>query len=179
MIELEDLPREQLEQMSRDPLIGDVLKERIFKLLRGAAKVRKELQAIRVREIAAPVTITIPWSALASDNLRKGVAGANNREKQARYRLALVRFREIVRECNGDAPYAGPLGMLVLFWFPDNRDRDPWNFQKEILDGLKGIAIVDDKWQELRRVTFEAAGIDVDRPRCEITINRYTARANG
>jgi Holliday junction resolvase RusA-like endonuclease len=50
--------------------------------------------------------------------------------------------------------------------------RDSSNFWKALLDALKGIVITDDCWQVIPNQRCVVAGIDVDRPRCEILIER-------
>lgn len=60
--------------------------------------------------------------------------------------------------------------VTILYYFPDNRRRDPDNYSgKMLLDGLtRGGVIADDSFS---RITLTVAG-DIDRqaPRTEITI---------
>lgn len=118
------------------------------------------------------VHLELPWSALASDNLRKGVAGAANRENQARYREAMAHARSRVRAQYSGEPFQGPAQMHAKFYVPNDARRDITNFTKLVLDALVGIVLSDDRWQVLRSITWEACGIDVDRPRCEIMVER-------
>jgi hypothetical protein len=90
------------------------------------------------------VELVLPWSALASDNLRKGVAGAHNREKQARYGQAIAFARQKIEEQYSLEPFAGPARLTATFYLPDNLERDPTNFIKLILDALSKRVITKD-----------------------------------
>jgi Holliday junction resolvase RusA-like endonuclease len=120
------------------------------------------------------VELVVEWSCLASDNLKKGVAGEANREKLARYASALELFRRAAREQYSAEPAHGPVSVIARFWMPDRRALDVPNFTKGLLDGLKGIVIVDDRWAVLRELRLVAMGVDAARPRCEILVEPFT-----
>ena len=55
------------------------------------------------------------------------------------------------------------------FWMPDNRARDLDNMVTSVFDMLKRSKIIkDDSWQCIPAFYARAAGIDKERPRCEI-----------
>jgi Holliday junction resolvase RusA-like endonuclease len=116
------------------------------------------------------IELTLPWTALAPDNENKGVIGTENRERHAAFKAAKLKAAEAFAAAYDGEPFAGPVRVTLTFWFPDNRPRDPLNFGKALLDAMKGIIVTDDKWQVVRTSTFDAAGIDRDRPRCECVI---------
>ncbi|HEY2851152.1 MAG TPA: RusA family crossover junction endodeoxyribonuclease [Gemmatimonadaceae bacterium] len=66
-------------------------------------------------------------------------------------------------------PLQGRL-MLVARMFEPNRSsrRDIANYAKMVHDALTGIVYEDDS--QLDRVTWIRAGVDIDRPRLELTI---------
>lgn len=160
-------PNLQCEECNPEPG-GGALKRAPLEVIAGG--VRKNPQEIKQAPFPGHVVIVLPWSALASDNLRKGVVGASSREKQGRYDDALARARVLAREAYQGEPFAGPARISCVFYMPDNARRDVANFSKALFDALKSVVIIDDYWQVLQDVRLRVAGIDADRPRCEITL---------
>ena len=132
--------------------------------------------AISDRPILFPLELTLPWSALCSDNNR---STATIVQKGGRltpllcltgpYREAKAKSRKIARDATAGAePVAIPVRLEALVWVPDNRPHDVPNFAKCAHDAFSKVVYVDDKW--LYESRWIRAGVDVDRPRAEITI---------
>lgn len=69
--------------------------------------------------------------------------------------------------------------MEVLAFMPDAKRRDLDNLLKAPLDAMQHAGIYLDDSQ-IRRLLIEHAGIDRERPRLEVTINRHiTSRTEG
>ena len=107
------------------------------------------------RSPSDPVTITLPLRPMAAPRPRVTRYGTHNRESYTQFKAAigLACRRHFPR------PLEGPLGMRLLFQFrtPKSWSRkrraaafhhsirpDADNLAKSILDGLNGIAFVDD-----------------------------------
>lgn len=125
------------------------------------------------------VSLRIPWSGLMSDN-GKWAAVARFVGGTWVGRLLLTseyrRKRDAIKRLAVDAMlgremFAQPLALEARVWVPDNHRRDVVNFSKALLDALSKVVYADDHW--LHRVTWERAGVDVDAPRCELTITPY------
>jgi Holliday junction resolvase RusA-like endonuclease len=121
-----------------------------------------------VTALLMPVRLRIPWSALASDNDKYGIM-RGKLIAQKPYRAAKKAIRSLAVEAmNGRPPAACPLALVARVYVPDNRVHDVVNFSKCVHDALKGSVFVDDQW--LHDVRWIRAGVDVDAPRCELTI---------
>lgn len=123
--------------------------------------------------IVWPVYLTIPWSALVSDNCR--YASGTQRTGgglllTADYRRAKGLVRDLAhRKLEGAQPVAFPLRLHARVWVPDDtRAHDVCNFAKAVHDALETTVYTKDRW--LYDVRWERAGVDVDAPRAEITI---------
>lgn len=126
-----------------------------------------------------PIRFTLPWSALCSDNDKYGarlVSGSDGRPHprlilSERYRAAKATTRKIARQATAGAdPVTVPLEITALVYVPDGRPHDVVNFAKCAHDGLETAIYQNDRW--LYRAHWIRAGVDVDGPRAEITIDR-------
>ena len=73
----------------------------------------------------------------------------------------------------GCAPLEGPVALHVQIVVPDNGVRDVTTYGKMIGDALTGIVILQDRWQVLRRTTWEVPGIDRANPRAVLRIEPW------
>lgn len=127
-----------------------------------------------------PLSLTIPWSCLVSDNvkMRAAMRGTMEHPKATvvlttEYRKARDRIGALARDRMGSAkPAAIPLALVARVYVPDNRVHDVVNFSKAVHDALKGTVFVDDQW--LYDARWIRAGVDVDAPRAEICISPLT-----
>jgi Holliday junction resolvase RusA-like endonuclease len=126
--------------------------------------------------ILMPVRLRIPWSALASDNDKYRVNKEEGRlYATAQYREAKKRIKNLATEAMDGRPAAAcPLALVARVYVPDNRVHDVVNFSKCCHDAMKGVVFTDDQW--LHDVRWIRAGVDVDAPRCELTITPLTPR---
>lgn len=130
------------------------------------------------REIEWPIKITLPWSALVSDNDKySAVIRRNGSAKEfpklvltARYKDAKEKAREVAkRMMAGVEPVSDALAFTARVYVPDNRPgHDVCNFAKCCLDAFEGAIYRNDG--QLHRVVWERAGVDVDAPRAEIEV---------
>lgn len=128
-----------------------------------------------------PLSLTIPWSCLISDNvkMRAAMRGTMEHPKATvvltpEYRKARDRIGALARDRMGAAqPAAVPLALVARVYVPDNRVHDVVNFSKAVHDAMKGTVFVDDQW--LHDARWIRAGVDVDAPRAEITITSLTS----
>ena len=120
----------------------------------------------RKAEAKEPVGVTIPWGALASDNLRKGLDHVRYAEyktaRDAAHALALTQVP--LRPWFG----SGSVRVMVRFWLPDHRRRDPNNLTKMLCDALTGVAYTDDA--QIRALSWDVAGHDPNEPRAECKV---------
>jgi len=120
----------------------------------------------RSEDPLGPIELTVPWEALASDNLRKGLDHARYKAyktaRDATHALALTQVP--LRPWHE----AGPVRVALTFWLPDNRRRDPNNLTKMLCDALQGVCYSDDA--QIRALAWEAAGVDRDHARVEIEV---------
>lgn len=117
----------------------------------------------------ASVTIRIPWSALVSDNEKYTVANGRIVLTEG-YRTAKKAIGERAADAMGGFPhYSGPLTLTARVWMPDNRPHDLTNFCKVVHDGIEHVVYHNDS--QLHDVRWIRAGVDVDAPRCELTIS--------
>ncbi len=74
------------------------------------------------------------------------------------------KFERLVRRMTAavfDAPLEGPVSLHLTFVLPDRRRRDIDNLAKSIMDGMNGVAFVDDS-----QVVFHEAQKVVDKSCC-------------
>jgi Holliday junction resolvase RusA-like endonuclease len=117
--------------------------------------------------------VRIPWSHLVSDNAKLRAA----LDKKGRptvvltpdYREAKKRIGELCAEAmDGRPALTVPLRLVAQVWVPNNHRRDVVNFSKALHDAMAGTIFEDDS--QLHDVRWIRAGVDVDAPRCELTI---------
>lgn len=120
-----------------------------------------------------PICLTLPWSALISENRRFASRGSRI-FMTAPYKAARATAKKIglaaMTASDGKLfpPLARPLALVARVWFPDNRIHDAPNFAGATHNALKKIVFADDAW--LHDVRWIRAGVDVDAPRAEIDI---------
>lgn len=117
------------------------------------------------------VTVMLPWSALASDNLRKGLEPAKWSEYKRARDTASAKAREQLGP--GVRFPDHPIRVRIGFWLPDARRRDPNNLTKLIADALSGVAYGDDS--QIRAMSWTVEGTDRLAPRAEITVTELEA----
>lgn len=168
---------EELQLLKAHPQIGEVAREKIDAEL--ARRSDAPEQSVSTAPAPVRIMLTLPWTALASDNLRKAVLAVEDREKRKRVKLARARALEVLREQYGEgrAKMSGQVRIRFDFYMPDNRPRDPANFVKVACDVLREVVIEDDKWQVARGGSWDVPAIDPDRPRAEIHIEPYEPTA--
>lgn len=169
----------ELEAAIALPHIGDVAKEAMRAELAKRRPVTQTGDEKSHREVPLerPLHLVVSFDALESDNKRTAPFGEAAKDARRKYREARARFRQQLRDQYDGEPITVPVRIHALVWFPDLRARDVINYAKIIGDSLKGIVIADDRWTVARRNTQEAGGVDVDNPRCEITIESWKAAA--
>lgn len=118
------------------------------------------------------IRLTLPWSVLASSNLRnrrRGGKAHSEAYKASRESIAMIAMGEI----RGERPaYAdGALALRLRFYPPDFRRRDEVNLTKSLMDALNGIAYTDDS--QIRDVSILRVDTDPENPRCEVTVSRW------
>jgi len=114
------------------------------------------------------IRLTLPWAVLASTNDRVNRVGDRLRLTR-HYRKAKEAARALVAAQTRSEPVLdGPVEVRLRFWVPDQRRRDPDNLLKLIHDALSGIVYHDD--YQIRRQTWEVAGVDRVDPRVEIEV---------
>ncbi len=142
----------------------------------GIARWRgKSLQGVtqQFRYQDFPIRIVVPWSALVSDNDHYvPVVTAGGKAKlilDDKYREAKRKTRELAQQAmHGNVPIRTPLRLHVEVWVPDNRTHDSGNFMKCLKDAMALVVYRDDKLLHDERII--RMGVDVDRPRAELTI---------
>jgi Holliday junction resolvase RusA-like endonuclease len=127
--------------------------------------------------IILPLTLTLPFSCLVSDNKRYSAtirSGAPLLVLSAIYREAKDRIQNLARRAVGDAePTPDPVILVGRVYLPDHRRHDLSNFCKIVHDSLEGVVYRNDT--QITDLRWVKAGVDIDRPRAEITISRYQA----
>lgn len=157
--------------------VGDIAREAIEReLSERELAARRPIELARI-ELERPLRLVVTFDALESDNKRTAPMGAAKRKAGQKYREARARFRQQLRDQYQAAPVSVPVRIHALVWFPDLQARDVCNYAKIIGDALKDIVIADDRWTVARSNTQEAAGVDVDNPRCEIMIEPWRPAA--
>lgn len=119
--------------------------------------------------VPMPLRVRIPWSALVSDNDKYTVAHGKLVLTDP-YRAAKKAIGNAGADAMGGFPHLdGPLSLTARVWMPDNRPHDLTNFCKVVHDGLEKVVYRADS--QLYDVRWIRAGVDVDAPRCELTIS--------
>jgi Holliday junction resolvase RusA-like endonuclease len=135
-------------------------------------------------QIVWPVKLLLPWSYLVSDNARyvARIAGSMDHPHAKLnltpdYRRGKGQVAELARKrLQGAEPASIALRLEARVWVPDEiRAHDVCNFAKAVHDALQGIVYVNDRW--LWDTRWIRAGVDVDAPRCELTIAPLIATA--
>lgn len=155
------------------PSIGDVAKDAMRAELAERTTPATRHAEKRHVPLEAPLHLVVSFDALESDNKRSAPLGAAKRRAGQKYAEARARFRQQLRDQYEGEPVTEAVSIHAAVWFPDLQARDVINYAKIIGDSLKGIVIADDRWPIARRNTQEGAGVDVDRPRCVISIEPY------
>lgn len=133
------------------------------------------------RMLRFPIRLVLPWSHLVSDNDKYGATITRHKHGgtfprlilTSEYRDAKLKARAVARVAMTVdgllfAPLERPLRLLARVWVPNNRVHDVVNFSKCCHDALEGAVYTKDSW--LHDVQWQKAGVDVDHPRAEITI---------
>lgn len=138
-------------------------------------------EPIGLPQIVWPVTLLLPWSYLVSDNARyvARVVGARDKPHaklnlSPDYRRGKGQVAQAARTKLGDVePVSIALTLEARVWVPDEiRAHDVCNFAKAVHDALQTIVYTNDRW--LWDTRWIRAGVDVDAPRCELTIRPIT-----
>lgn len=131
------------------------------------------MQAVIIDPDYPEITLRIPWSALCSDNVKMRAAlkgGKATVVLTPNYRTSRDAIHALAVETMHGRPAADiPLRLVARVYVPDNRVHDVVNFSKAVHDALKGTVFTDDRW--LYDARWIRAGVDVDAPRCELTIS--------
>lgn len=116
--------------------------------------------------------ITLPWDMLVTDNVKH--ANYSGKEDHVRYSRARDAVKAYGRLAAGLAApiFTTPVQLTALVWVPDRRKRDVKNFSKVVEDSLEGAAYLNDA--QVKRSTWEEAGMDAKYPRAEIEVTPYT-----
>jgi Holliday junction resolvase RusA-like endonuclease len=129
--------------------------------------------------VTLPLTLTIPWSCLVSDNRRYSATVRGNKPLlvlSTDYRDAKNKIEGYARRAVAEkGPTLEPVEVTAKVYLPDHRRHDISNFAKICHDSLEGIVFRDDN--QITKLTWEKAGRDVDHPRAEIVISRYVVSA--
>lgn len=132
------------------------------------AAIGKRFTGAPVVHRTAPVSLTLPWSWLISDNakylIRRGRLFKTVEYREARKKIATLALGRM----EGAGPMACPLQLVARVYVPDNRIHDVHNFGKCAIDAMTKTVFVDDHW--LHDVRWIRAGVDVDSPRAELSI---------
>jgi len=128
----------------------------------------RSVEALPPSPRAEAITLRLPWSCLVSDNRKYGVLDGKL-IAQKPYRAAKKAIHALAVEAmQGRAPADCPVSLTARVWMPDNRPHDLTNSCKLVHDAIEGAIVSNDRW--LHDVRWIRAGVDVDAPRCELTI---------
>lgn len=181
--------RETAEREVRRQLSRVGLEEPLSRAGRDAIVAACERTAAAVDHVDLPFSIVLPWSLLVSDNdratpvvnFKKLVDGKPTATSilTERYKTARLNIASLVRQKLGGgyhtpspkAPVARPVELVARVYVPDNRIHDVPDFAKGVHDALARQVYTNDAW--IYRAVWERAGVDVDAPRAEITINPF------
>lgn len=132
---------------------------------------------------AHAATFVLPWEACSTDNNRKGVACAADREKREKYtrakRLAVHTLQaqrwhpHAIPLAAATVLYTHPLTLVAVVSFPDARRRDAGNLRKLATDALTDAQIIADDALILAE-QWVTAGIDRANPRLELILQPIT-----
>lgn len=163
------LPEELQQQMLDGAWIGDVTGDQLVLPVGPLGPVTTQR-----------LVCELPWSHLLADNRK--YAPALNKERRPciiltkDYRQAKKRAVDALQEqLAGCKPIVGPVTLEARFWEPDRRwRRDITNYAKLVHDALNGLAYLDDSL--IDEAQWIRAGVDIDRPRLELTITSRLRR---
>lgn len=176
------------EQLSYDGMVRslralgvplDKAQRRASELTGQAAAPLPDLPAVVRRTVALPFSLVVPWSHLCSDNdkesgrvLTRGGRQVPGKVLTPRYKASKANIRSHAADVAGevDPVEDEPLAIEVRVWLPPARRNDPLNFGKVIHDALEGVVYANDN--QLHRIEYQRAGVDIDAPRAEVTITR-------
>lgn len=125
-------------------------------------------------DLRTELVLCLPWSHLLADNRKYAPALTKQRKATmiltADYRTAKRRaVNTLTVQMGGAPPFKGPVEVVARLWEPDRqRRRDLTNLAKLVQDAMNGIAYTDDSM--IDDVRWIRAGVDVDRPRLDLTI---------
>lgn len=122
------------------------------------------------RGVAAEIRIVLPFEILCPDNDKFGVI-ANRMINTKRYRRAKKAIRAAAREQYLGPALERPVALVARVWFPDENGDAP-NFGKAVHDALETVIYPNDRL--LHDARWIRAGVDVARPRAELTITAHT-----
>lgn len=122
-----------------------------------------------------PITVVLPWDALASDNKRKRYRGSGEGAWKQYKDARSMAHNEALRQI-AVIPWisSGDVLIAIRFWLPDKKRRDPNNLTKLICDALSDAAYTDDA--QVRALSW-TAGIDRAHPRAVVEIRGLTERS--
>lgn len=174
-------------QLVRQGFARDVAEREVQRqLLGGLPKGRVPSQAAlreAIMRVPLPFSIVLPWSVLISDNDRLVPIPVDATKARLiltdRYKTARQTIVALIRQKLGGghnepselAPVAEPVQLLARVFVPDNRIHDVPDFAKGVHDAMARQVFTNDAW--IYRAVWERAGVDVDRPRAEITISPF------
>lgn len=122
------------------------------------------------------ISLSLPWAVLVGDNHRLSPRKYGKGLFQtSKYRAAKTEAKRLIASQYDGPLLEGPLELVAVFRMPDNVRRDVTNFSKLLCDSLTDIVIVDDRWQVLRKTTWEVAGIDRQNPRVSLFVMEMEA----
>ena len=115
--------------------------------------------------------IALPWPMLVSDNIKHAkYASADDQVRYSRAREAIRAYGRLI--AGRAAPvFTDPVSLVARVWVPDRRVRDVKNFGKVVEDALQQAAYLNDA--QVKRSTWEEAGMDAKYPRAEIEVRPY------
>ena len=117
-------------------------------------------------------SIVLPWDMLVSDNVKHQGKHTDTAE-HVRYSRAREAIKAYARLIAGLAApiFTDRVQLVALVWVPDRRKRDVKNFSKAVEDSLESAAYINDN--QVKRSTWEEAGLDAHHPRAEITVTPF------
>lgn len=123
--------------------------------------------------VGLPLTLTLPWSCLVSDNKRYSATIRSGKPLlvlSASYREAKDRIEHIARNATaGKAPELDPVELTGQVSVPDHRRHDLSNFCKIVHDSLEGIIYAND--HQITKLIWQKVGVDIDSPKAIVTIS--------
>ncbi len=121
--------------------------------------------------------VRLSWSSLLADNAKYSPAMRRGKPVMILtedYRTAKDRARQaITAQLAGLDPLEGPVSLVGRFFEPNRHHRrDLSNYCKLVHDALTGLAYLDDS--QIDDLRWIRAGVDIDAPRLELTIETLT-----